>query len=113
MMKVIIYKPCFGRVPYLLSRDLLDDHSISNDTLNRADTTYLDIFFSLKSGSFWVRGMIYLVCATIINNYLLTYLLTYLFPFSNKHLHTYLGKFTQPCIDTNNVIVFINHVITI
>ena len=42
--------------PYLSSRHLLDDHIILNDTKNRAETTYLNIFLSLKSGSFWVRG---------------------------------------------------------
>ena len=34
----------------------MDDHNILNDTKNRAETTYLNIFLSLKSGSFWVRG---------------------------------------------------------
>ena len=42
--------------PYLSSRHLLDDHNILNDTKNRAETTYLNIFLSFKSGSFWVRG---------------------------------------------------------
>ena len=28
-----------------------------NDTKNRAETTYLNIFLSLKSGSFWVRDL--------------------------------------------------------
>ena len=42
--------------PYLSSRHLLDDHNIFNDTKNRAETTYLNIFLSLKSGSFWVRA---------------------------------------------------------
>ena len=41
--------------PYLLSRHLLDDHNILNETKNRAESTYLNIFVSLKSGSFWVR----------------------------------------------------------
>ena len=45
--------------PYLSSRHLLDDHNILNDTKNRAETTYLNIFLSLKSGSFWVRGLGY------------------------------------------------------
>ena len=43
---------------YSSSRHLLDDHNIFNDTKNRAETTYLNIFLSLKSGSFWVRGTI-------------------------------------------------------
>ena len=42
--------------PYLSPRHLLDDHNILNDTKNRAETTYLNIFLSLKSGSFWVRA---------------------------------------------------------
>ena len=42
--------------PYLSSRHLLDDQNILNDTKNRAETTYLNIFLSLKSGSFWVRA---------------------------------------------------------
>ena len=41
--------------PYLSTRHLLDDHNILNDTKNQAETTYLNIFLSLKSGSFWVR----------------------------------------------------------
>ena len=43
---------------YLSSRHLLDDHNILKDTKNRAETTYLNIFLSIKSGSFWVRGCI-------------------------------------------------------
>ena len=45
--------------PYLSSRHLLDDQNILNDTKNRAETTYLNIFVSLKSGSFWVRADMY------------------------------------------------------
>ena len=42
--------------PYLSPRHLLDDHNILNDTKNRAETTYLNIFLSLKSGSFWFQA---------------------------------------------------------
>ena len=38
--------------PYLSSRHLLDDHNILNDTKNRAETTNLYNFLSLKSRSF-------------------------------------------------------------
>ena len=41
--------------PYVSFRHLLNDQNILNDTKNRAETTYLNIFLSLKSGSFWVR----------------------------------------------------------
>ena len=43
--------------PYLSSRHLLDDHNILNKTKNHAETTYLNIILSLKSGSFWVRAL--------------------------------------------------------
>ena len=42
--------------PYLSFRHLLDDHNSLDDTKNRAETTYLNIFLSLKSESFWVRA---------------------------------------------------------
>ena len=41
--------------PYLSFRHLLDDHNILNNTKNRAETTYLNIFLRIKSGSFWVQ----------------------------------------------------------
>ena len=44
--------------PYLSSRHLLDDNNILNDTKNRAETKYLNIFLCLKSGSFWVRATV-------------------------------------------------------
>ena len=48
--------------PYLSSRHLLDDHNILNDAKNRAETTYLNIFLSLKSGSFGSKTIYTFFC---------------------------------------------------
>ena len=53
--------------PYLSSRPLLFDQNILNDTKNRAEKTYLNIFLRLKSGHFGSEftGLCRCVCCGI------------------------------------------------